>query len=286
MKKTIEPETQGKHYEVDVRKIRPLQRAGGNPRTDYGDVKELADDIEVNGVVMPLRGFRVNDDSKFEWEITAGHRRLAACMLLAEKGIFVRVKMISIGDARKVTDEMILKDHITTNSGKEFTPVETAETLRRLQTVCGYKTKDLAALLGKSQRYVQNLLLLAGAPKRIRDMVSNKQISYTLVLDIFKQSIDFNDACSKIEASIGVAKSAPKKSGDESEEDSGDSGTKITKKHLNTAINKVDSFKELQMVLRANIDNAKTPNNSELYSFIKRIVENKLTRSQIEKELF
>ena len=297
------PETQGKHYEVDIRRIRPLQRAGGNPRTDYGDLISLAIDIFNNGLQVPLLAFRVNDDPNFDWESVAGHRRAAACNLLIEgfthegktyKLETVRVKVMSIGDARKVTDEMILKAHLTTNSGKEFTPVEVAVTLQRLNTVSGYSTKDLAALVGKSQRYVQNLLLLASAPKRIRDMVSNKMISYTLVLDIFKESIDFNDACLKIEQALGLANSAPKKAPSMSDDGSQDeqneitdvTKNKVTKKHLNTVTNKVDSFKELSLVLQGNISNDKTPVNSELYSFLKRIVENKITRSQIEKELF
>lgn len=295
------PETQGKHYEVDVRRVRPLQRAGGNPRTDYGDLISLAIDIFNNGLQVPLLAFRVNDDPNYDWESVAGHRRAKACNLLIEgfthenktyKLETVRVKVMSIGDARKVTDEMILKAHLTTNSGKEFTPVEVAITLQRLNTVSGYSTKDLAALVGKSQRYVQNLLLLASAPKRIRDMVSNKMISYTLVLDIFKESMDFNDACSKIEQALGVAKQGPKKtsSGEETYEPgddvSDDKHTKVTKQHINKVTNKVDSFKELSLVLQGNIGNEKTPVNPEVYSFIKRIVENKLTRSQIEKELF
>lgn len=295
------PETQGKHYEVDVRRVRPLQRAGGNPRTDYGDLISLAIDIFNNGLQVPLLAFRVSDDPNFDWESVAGHRRAAACNLLIEgfthenkryKLDTVRVKVMSIGDARKVTDEMILKAHLTTNSGKEFTPVEVAVTLQRLNTVSGYSTKDLAALVGKSQRYVQNLLLLASAPKRIRDMVSNKMISYTLVLDIFKESVDFNDACSKIEQALGLANSAPKKAASmsdtstQTEQEETPGNTKVTKRHLNTVTNKVDSFKEVSLVLQGNMDNSKTPVNPEVYSFIKRIIENKLTRSQIEKELF
>lgn len=300
---TATPETQGKHYEVDITKCRPLQRAGGNPRTDYGDLISLAIDIYTNnGVTVPLLGFRVSDDSEYEWEVVAGHRRHGACKLLLDgfthegktyKLDIVRVKIMSIGDARKVTDEMILKAHLTTNSGKEFTPVETAETLKRLNSVCGYGTKELAALIGKSQRYVQNLLLLAGAPKRIRDMVSSKTISYTLVLNIFRDSVDFNDACAKIESALGLVKKAPKPFSMDNKEDEDDSVEvsaethgKVTQRHLNKVTNKVDSVKELQIILQRNANGSKTPANEDFYLFLKKLVSNQLTASQIETELF
>ena len=279
-KQKIEAETQGKHYKVDVRRIRPLQRAGGNPRTDYGDLDGLAADIEQNGVIVHLRGFRVSDDPNYDWEIVAGHRRLAACMKLVEKGLTVVVPIDSIGDTRKVTDEQILKEHLTTNSGKEFNPVEMAETLKRLSAL-GYSTKDLADnFVKKSQRYVQNMLNLAAAPKRIRDLVSSKTISYTLVLEILKNSADFNAACDEIEKVLGSAKSAPKKEGGSENSSSG----KITKSAYNAATNKVDSVKELSFALKNQGD--KGTDKPEMLKFLKRLLNNELTRADIEKELF
>ncbi|MES2382633.1 MAG: ParB N-terminal domain-containing protein [Bacteroidota bacterium] len=287
----IKDETQGKHYEVDVRRIRPLQRAGGNPREDYGDLEELAADILQNGVVTPLRGFRVSKSEAYDWEIVAGHRRLAAAMLLVEKGHTIRAKIISIGDSRTVTDEMILMEHFTTNSGKPFTPVEQAETVRRLQAI-GWKNKEISVRLGKSMRLIQNLALLASAPIRIRKMISDKKISYTLVLDILKDSADYNEALDKIEASFGIVKTIKKSTVVENEDSeqtyevSDEVHEKVTKKHFDKATNKVDSFKELQMVFKSQIDKPKDVINSELFSFAKKIIENKLTRSQIESLIF
>ncbi len=297
MKETeISPETQGKHYESDVRKIRPLQRAGGNPRNDYGDLEELAADILQNGVVTPLRGFRLKDKTEHEWEITAGHRRLAACMLLVERGHVIRVKIVSIGDAKNITDETILMEHFTTNSGKPFTPVEQAETIRRLIAL-NWKTKDIATRMGKSMRFVQNMANFASAPKRIRDLVEKGVISYTLVLNIFKDCADYNEAIAKIEAALGFAKTEKKteKPDDDSDikndpEDgfnvSDETYQKVTKRHLDKVSNKIDSWKEVQMVFKSQVDKPKEVLNPKLYSFAKKIIENKLTRSQIQILLF
>jgi ParB/RepB/Spo0J family partition protein len=293
MKQTeIEPEKQGKHYDVDVRKIRPLQRAGGNPRTDYGDLEELAADILQNGVVTPLRGFRLPDKSEHEWEITAGHRRLAACMLLVERGHVIRVKIFSIGDAKTITDEKIIMEHFTTNSGKPFTIVEMAETIRRLVAL-DWKSKDIATRLGKSQRFVQNMINFSSAPLVVRKMVSDGRISYTTVLEIFRDSVDWNEVRDKIEAAAGVAKTNKKPVVDlpEDEQEEGytvsdDVHAKVTKRHVDKITNRVDSFKELQMVFKNQIDEGKEPANHELYSFLKKLIENKLSRTHIERALF
>lgn len=283
--KEITDDTQGKHYEVDIRKVRPLQRAGGNLRADYGDIDELAASIEANGVRVPLQGYRVSDDSGFEWEVIDGHRRLAACQKLVAKGLTIRAKIIVV-DSRKVSDEQLIVDMITTNAGKPLNPVEIAEAVRRLQAF-GWKNKDIATRFGMNIRIIQNLANLAAAPKRIRDLIINKNISYTLVMDILKDSADYNEALDKIEASFSIAKKVKHESVEtDGFEVSDETHAKITKRHVDKATNKVDSFKELQMIFKNQIDKPKDVINSELFSFAKKLIENKLTRSQIDKLIF
>lgn len=286
-------ETQGKHFEVDIIRIRPLQRAGGNIRSDYGDLTELAISIFHNGIIMPMRGYRVSDDKKFDFETFDGHRRLAAGELLVKgfehdgikyKADFVRAKIIIVREDR-YSDEQIILDMITTNSGKTLTPVEQAEAIRRLGAL-GWKPVDIAARFGKTVRFVENLKLLAGAPLRIREIVSNGIISYTLVGDIFKRATDYNAAISEIEAALGVAKLEKKiptsKNDVEDIETKGDdlSGVRVTKKHLDKAINRVDSNIELKRVFKAHLDSPKSIANEELFTFAKNLAENKLTKTQ------
>ncbi len=303
----ITAETQGKHFEVDIRNIRPLQRAGGNIRSDYGDLTELAISIFYEGIIMPMRGYRVEDEGFSGYESFDGHRRLAAGNLLlkgfeapdpntGEKMLYkldsVRAKVIIVR-ADRYSDEQIILDMITTNSGKPLNPVEISEAIRRLM-VHGWNAKEIAAKFGKTVRYVQNLEILAGAPKRHREMVASGVISYTLLGDIFKKAADYNEAIAQIEAALGVAKTEKKTSGKDNdlgehkeEEESDDlSGVHITKKHLDKAINRVDSSVELKLVFKRQIDNPKTVGNSELYTFAKLIIENKLTADGIEKLLF
>lgn len=65
---------------VDIEKIKIKERA----RKDFGNLKELADDIKENGLINPPV---VNRD----FELLAGERRLRACKVLGWKQIVVNV---------------------------------------------------------------------------------------------------------------------------------------------------------------------------------------------------
>lgn len=105
MKQTATPalkkETAQKYYEVDVRNIQPLDKAGGNIREDYGDsdgsFQETVDSIRENGIIMPLRGYRDKTNPEI-WHTTDGHRRVKAAMkLYNEEGIVIRARIVNVG---------------------------------------------------------------------------------------------------------------------------------------------------------------------------------------------
>jgi len=291
----VEKESQQKYWEVDVRNIKPLERAGGNVRTDYGDkdgsFQELIDSIRENGIIVPLRGYR-DKDKDGEWFAIDGHRRLRAAMHLVEnEGLTIRVRVVVV-DARKISDEQIIYDMVTTNSGKALSPIEMAEAVRRL-IAYGHKPKDIAKRFGKSQGLINNLSLFASSPKRIRDLVADNRISYSLVMDVLKETKDFNEALEQIENALSVSKkevrSKKQMNDDGLEGDDVDTSEPLeyraTRKHLNEATNKVDSMKELVMVVRSIEESGNLPNNKELYHFARAIAKNQFTASDIRKEL-
>lgn len=288
-KETIVEETKQTNYEVDVRNIKPLQRAGGNIRTDYGDIDELAASIEQNGIKVPLRAFRDKDNAG-QWFAIDGHRRLTAAMkLVNEKGLSIRAKVI-VEDARKISDEQIIYDMVTTNSGKSLSPIEMAEAVRRLIGY-GHTPKEIALKFGKSTRFVNHLNLLANCPKRIRDLMANNQISFTLVLHILRETADFNEALQLIERSLGAAKATVYEDGEtqiEDDEPFGKFAGKATKKHLDIATNRVVSIKELQRLLKRQIDTPKplNPINAGIFDFAKKLLEDKYTCAEMEKLFF
>lgn len=270
-------ETAQKHFEVDVRNIKPLPEdrgSGGNIRTDYGDIDELAQSIETNGIIMPLRAYR-DKTTDNGWIAIDGHRRLRAAMkLVEEKNIKICAKVIVV-DARYISDEQMIYDMVLTNSGKPLSMVEMSEAVRRL-VAYKHPIKEIAAKFGKPVTFIKNLEQFSNAPRRIKEMVSGKDISYSLVNKIFKESSDFQDAIKTIEVAAGLAKEsvtsgAPKK---------------ITPKHISAATNKVDSFKELQRVFRNAVGKQKVATNVELLDFATKLVNNNLDAKTIESLLY
>lgn len=286
-------ETQQKHYDVDVRNIQPLNKGGGNIRVDYGDLDELAQSIEENGIKVPMRAYR-DKQNEGKWIAIDGHRRLAASMkLYKEKGIVIRAKVIAV-DYRTLSEEQLIYDMFVTNMGKQLNILEQAEGVRRLINH-GIPKLEIARKIGNTKRYINNLELLSLAPKKIRDMIASNKISATLVISTLKNTEDFNEAIQIIESGLGIAK-ANKRSGDDLPADAEEAfaedqempGIKVTARHINKAMNKVDSIKELVMVFKSATgkDKKLRTGNEGIYTFAKRLIENSLTKDAIENLLY
>jgi len=289
--KKPEDSTQGKHYEVDTRLISPLNRAGGNIRSDYGEkdgsLQELVDSIRENGIKEPLKAFR-DPDNKDKWIAINGHTRLKACEILNKEGLAIRAKIIVV-DARRLSDEELITDMVVSNAGRPLKAIEMAEAVRRMIGY-GHKPKDIAKKWGKTAPQIKNLELLANAPKVLRDMVSDGKISSTLVLTTFKEHQDFNKAMEIIKSAAGIAiKKRAVKEGemlvDEEFDVEPSIHAKVTKKHIDMASNRVDSMRELQRVLNKN-GLTRERKNEDLYTFAKKLAQNELIGSEIETYLF
>ncbi len=280
--KILEP-TKQTGWEVDVREIKPLERAGGNIREDYGDIDELANSIEESGIMVPIRAYR-DKDNEGKWIAIDGHRRLKAAMhLVNEKGLTIRAKLLVV-DYRKLSDEQIIYDMVITNSGKELNPVELSEAVRRLVGY-GHKLKEIAAKFGKPTPFVKNLELFAAAPRRIKEMVKNNTVSYTLVLNILKNAPDFNEAIAQIESALKLAKEAKAVKAGVAIEDINETDlkVKVTKRSLDKATNKLNSYIELQRALSdiKSVPTDKTLTKDVVYGILLNIVANKIYKHEI-----
>lgn len=278
----IKEETKQTTWEVDVRNIKPLERAGGNIREDYGDIDELAKSIEESGIMVPIRAYR-DKDNDGQWIAIDGHRRLKASMqLVNDKGLTIRAKVLVV-DYRKLSDEQLVYDMVITNSGKELNPIELAEAVRRL-IAYGNKPKEIASKFGKPTPFVKNLELFASAPRRIREMVKNNVVSYSLVLKILKESADYNVALEQIESALKVAKESKAiKQGisvDAIDDDS-DIQVKVTKRSLDKATNKLDSFIELQRAIKEIELKGLVVSDTDTRHFIFDLINNRLHKVQI-----
>jgi len=110
---------------IDIEKVIVKDRI----RKDFGDIKELADDIRQNGLINPPV---VNRD----YELLAGERRLRACKSLGWSQIEVRMM-----DTRDAEHELNVEISENENR-KEFSKSERVDYMKRLLRIEQAKAKE------------------------------------------------------------------------------------------------------------------------------------------------
>lgn len=245
---------------VDARTIHVVD--GFNVRQDYGDIQELANSIKENGVRNPLRGYK----EKGEYYLTDGHRRLQAVMLLVEQGAEIRVPFIT---EKNPSEEKRIIDMYICNDGKKLTPLEEADIVTRLQNL-GLTSKEVATKLGCTEAHICNMRAIADLPTKLKNRIKGNEISSTLVLSVVRgnKELTIDQITAKVEQILDKAKGT---------------GKKVTKKDIDTEMEKVNSVAILKSVLR-NIGEAMCA-KKELFAFCEALIANQLTDTDIKEML-
>jgi ParB/RepB/Spo0J family partition protein len=241
---------------LDARAINVVE--GFNVRQDYGDIQELANSIKENGVRNPLRGYK----DKGAYHLTDGHRRLQAVMLLVEQGTEIRVPFIT---EKNPSEEKRIIDMYICNDGKKLTPLEEADIVTRLQNL-GMTSKEVATKLGCTEAHICNMRAISDLPTKLKNRIKGNEISSTLVLSVVRgnKELTIEQITTKVEQILDKAKGT---------------GKKVTKKDIDTEMEKVNSFTILKSVLR-NTGEAMC-GKKELYAFAEALIANQLTESDI-----
>jgi ParB/RepB/Spo0J family partition protein len=158
-----------------------------NPREDYGDLDDLANDIHKNGLSIPVKvsiGEVVDGVQKYNLE--HGFRRTSAMQVIIDEHPEwdAKVPVLIV----KYTKEQSLVAHLTDNSGKPLNPLEQAEIFRRLHKEHGHSMQDTATMCGVSYSSVSQLMKLAEAPAEIKDLIRNDCISPSLATRIILEN--------------------------------------------------------------------------------------------------
>lgn len=213
--KTAGAKAAGKVHMVPVEKIKVIP--GFNVRVESPDYIEHRDSIvtslAANGYdpTRPIAGYVGKDGDIF---VTDGHTRLDAVTVHnATEGadeieaipVVVHPKEVSLTD-------LTVALH-TANSGRPLTPFELGIVVKRLLSEEGAEKKNIAARLGVTPRYLDDVLLLAGADKAIKQHVASGAVSSTMAIQLIRKDAD--SAAEKIEAAVkataGTGKKATKK---------------------------------------------------------------------------
>lgn len=187
-----------------------------NIREDYGNIEELMNSIVQNGVRNPVKAYTDKDGKIY---LREGFRRMRAVSLALKAGKKIE-RIPVILDERKMSEEERTLEFLINNDGKPFTMLEQSEVIKQLLNF-GLKVTEVVSRTGKARGYIENLMLLANAPAKIREYIKSGKISAHAVIGIM-QAIKGDEAklLSEVEAAIKAAQEAGK--------------SKATPKHVKT----------------------------------------------------
>lgn len=245
--------TSAKLYRVPVSKIKVIP--GFNVRVQSPDYIAHRDairaSIAANGYdsTKPLAGYVAKEGDENVIYVTDGHTRLDAVNEYnadpdtAEKDeintlpVMVQPKEVSLTDLTVMLH--------TANSGRPLTPFELGVVVKRLLAEEGAKKADIAARLGVTTRYLDDVLLLANADSKVKQHVAAGSVSSTMAIQLLRKDAD--SAAEKIEAAVkktaGTGKKATKKH----------TGPKMQKVKVSVSVAEGTDMKEIVKAVAAKV---------------------------------
>jgi ParB/RepB/Spo0J family partition protein len=176
---------------------------GFNPRINL-NVHELSKSILANGIKEPLHGKKAGEleNGLIVYELTDGHRRLAAWDLLGKKNIEIPF----IPEPDNYTEMQRTMDLLLRNDSEPLNMLEEAEVFKRLCDTHKLSQAHAADRTGRSKMHVSNCMLLLTADDDTKAQIAKGLIAPSLVIEMLKKK-------DKEEVSKNVAEAVAKKEG-------------------------------------------------------------------------
>lgn len=175
----------------------------------------LVESIRANGYdeTKPLAGYVGKKDDKDVIFVTDGHTRLDAVKTfnsdpdLSTEDEITMLPVLVRRDKPSMAD-LTVSLH-TSNSGRPLTPYELGIVVKRLLTEEGADKDDIARRLAVTPRYIDDVILLAEAPAKVRNHVLAGEVSSTMAIQELRR--DPKAAAERIGAAVAKAQDKGKK---------------------------------------------------------------------------
>lgn len=172
-------------------------------------VRQLADDMKENGfrIDKPISCFvaKAGDDNRVV--IQDGHTRYKAAKLAISEGADLGDLPVVLLPATTSMDDLI-DGLVTTNNGAPLTQLETAIVVKR-RLNRGASVPEIARKLRMTSTAVENLMILAAAPRSLQEMVAANQVAGTVVIDLIN-SIGAERAVKQLSEQLAKAQASGK----------------------------------------------------------------------------
>lgn len=255
---------------VDIDSIKVMD--GFNVRMQnasyFDHIRAIADSIHAEGFFPheALAGYVVNENGVDVIYVTDGHCRLAGAKLARSEGAEIS-KLPMIMAPQGTTKEDITVALVKTATGRHLAPYEIGIVCSRMIKF-GWDVKEIATRLNFGLPYVEDLLMLVGAPAKIREMVINEQISAANAVTALKTH--GGKAVTMLEKAMERAQSK--------------GATKVTAKHMEGATYKKAIKKNVPKMVSILEMLFNDPGFSELPENIKSQIQNVVAEINSAKE--
>lgn len=179
-------------WQVPIDHIQVVE--GFNPRIHDAaydaHIEDIAQSILDNGFYQdkPLAGYVATVEGEQIIYVTEGSSRLAAARRAISMGASLETLPVAVKD-RSTTMEDLTIALVKGNNGKPFTPFEMSIIAKRLVSF-GRDAAQVAKIMSVTPNYVDDLLLIAGAPARLREWVQSGQLAVSLAVTTMKKHGD------------------------------------------------------------------------------------------------
>lgn len=157
------PKISGKIIQVPVEALSPSPH---QPRWDIEDVEELTSSVREHGILQPLVVRKVGN----AYQVVAGERRLRAARAAGLKSVPVVLAQCSEAEAAILS----LVENLQRQG---LSPVEEAESYRRILAQFHLTQEELARRVGLSQATVANRLRLLRLPAEVQEALRRGTLS-------------------------------------------------------------------------------------------------------------
>ena len=208
--------TTSKLYRVPVEHIKTIP--GFNVRVDSEDYiahrDMLVASIRANGFddTKPLSGYVAKEGEHNVIYVTDGHTRLDAVQTLnadpdTAEADEIKTLPVVVRSTAPTLEDLTVALH-TNNSGRPLTPFELGVVVKRLMAMEGADKQRIANRLAVTPRYIDDVLLLADAPAKVRNHVLRGEFSSTAAIQELRRNPE--QAADRISAAVAKAQASGK----------------------------------------------------------------------------
>lgn len=150
-------------------------------------IRQIADGILTNGFRpdRPLTCFIDRVDGEDKVVVADGHTRLAAALQAIANGAEIEsVPVCLLPKTTSMSD--VQAGQVISNSGTPFTMLEQSIVVARLINR-GHTVEETAGRIGVTSTHIDNLMVLAAAPKAMQIMIANEQVSASTAIAAIRE---------------------------------------------------------------------------------------------------